>query len=256
MTPILLLKYTKTLMRNLVLPPSGPLLIAIAGLLLLGRFPRLGRGLIIAGVGSLWLLATPVVADRLTALVERYPPLDLSAPTNAQAIVILGGGGLRLFAPEYGAGEAEPYMLERLAYGAYVSRKTGLPVAVTGSKYEGPVMRDTLLRHFGISARWVEAASYDTFDNAQNSAPLLRADGVERVILVTRSTHMWRSTQEFIAAGLQVVPAPVGVFSDRDQIPFNYLPDEGALMRSHDALYEWLGEIVRRTLAFTHLRHH
>jgi uncharacterized SAM-binding protein YcdF (DUF218 family) len=256
MSLLLALKYTKTLLRNLFLPPAGPMLVAIVGLLLLRRAPRLGRGLIIVGIGSLWLMATPVVADRLAALVEHDPALDLAQPTNAQAIVILGGGGQREFAPEYGGGEAEPYLLERLAYGAYVSQHTGLPVMVTGFRDEGTVMRDTLLRHFGIHARWVDTASYDTFENARNSARMLRADGVERVILVTRSTHMWRSVQEFIGTGLQVVPAPVGVTATRDRTPFSYFPDLQALTRSHDALYEWLGELVRRTLALTHLRRH
>lgn len=256
MTPVLLLKYCKTVLRCLILPPAGPLLIALIGLILMKRAPRLGRGLVIVAVASLWLMSTPIVADRLVNLSERYPALDLSAPTGAQAIVILGGGGQRDFAPEYGGPEAEPYLLERIAYGAYVAQKTGLPILVTGFHGEADAMRATLQRHFGIQAQWVDDQSYDTFENARNSVRMLKADGLDRIVLVTRATHLWRSAHEFTDAGIQVVPAPVGILSERDRLPFSFLPDPQALSRSRDAIYEWLGDLVRRALAATHLRRH
>ena len=69
----------KTLLRELILPPAGPLILALLGLLLLKVRPRLGRACLIAGLASLWLLSTPVVSDALTGLVELYPPLDLAS---------------------------------------------------------------------------------------------------------------------------------------------------------------------------------
>lgn len=256
MNLVLVLEYCRTVLKELVLPPSSPLLLATAGLLLLRRAPRSGRVLIAIGVISLWLLSTPIVADGLSALVERYPPLDLTQPTQAQAIVILGGGGYRSFAPEYGGPDAEPYMMERLAYGAYLSQRTGLPILVTGFKGEAAAMRASLRRAFGVDTHWVDDQSYDTFQNASNSARLLQADGVQRVILVTRATHLWRATREFVATGLQVDPAPSGGLTLRDNFPFRYLPETNALVRSHDAIYEALGEVVRQVLALLHLRRH
>jgi uncharacterized SAM-binding protein YcdF (DUF218 family) len=102
----------------------------------------------------------------------------------------------------------------------------------------------------------VDDQSYDTFENARNSVRILHADGVDRVILVTRATHLWRASQEFEAAGIQIVPAPVGALALREHSPFRFLPDSQALVRSHDAIYESLGEIVRQGLAITHLRQH
>src|ERR1700722_4053818 len=99
---LLILKYCKALLRQLILPPAGPLLLAFIGLFWLRHGPRVGRALIGLGLASLWLLSTPVVADALSRLAEHYPPLDLSRPSGAQAIVILGGGGWRDTAPEYG----------------------------------------------------------------------------------------------------------------------------------------------------------
>jgi uncharacterized SAM-binding protein YcdF (DUF218 family) len=249
-----MLKYIKPLLRNLLLPPAGPLLLAGIGLLLLRRRPRLARALLAVGLGSLWLLSLPIVADALTRLTEHYPPLDLARPTQAEAIVILGGGGQRAYAPEYGGPAVEPLLLERLAYGAYVARHTGLPLLVTGFGVEAAAMRDSLARNFALEVRWVDDRAFDTFENARNSAQLLRADGVQRIVLVTSSSHLWRAVHEFTASGMQVVAAPVGVLAMREVGLSRYLPDPGALLRSYSASYELIGEPVRQLLALSHLR--
>ena len=251
---LLILEHTKTIVKNLILPPAGPLLLAGIGALWLRWRPRLARALLAIGLASLWLLSTPIIADQLDALAEHYPALSPSQPTGARAIVILGGGGQRAYAPEYGGPAADPYLLEKLAYGAYLAARTHLPILVTGYRVEATAMRDTLVRNFGIQPRWVDNQAYDTFENARNSARLLRADGIGRIILLTSATHMWRAAHEFTDAGMQVVPAPVGVLAPRALAPVSYLPDVQALMRSYLATYELIGEQVRRVLAVTHLR--
>ncbi|MEP6883642.1 MAG: YdcF family protein [Gammaproteobacteria bacterium] len=246
----------KTLLKSVILPPAGPLLLAIAGLVLLKRRPRVARACLILGLGSLWLLATPVVSDALSSMAEHYPSVDLQAAAGAQAIVILGGGGQRSFAPEYGGPAAEPLLLERLSYGAYLARKTGLPILLTGMGIEAVAMRDTLQRNFGIEPRWIDAKAYDTFENARNSVQLLKADGVQRIVLVTRASHMRRSVAEFRAAGVEVAPAPVGMLAARDLGVMRYLPNAAALLRACAAVNELLGEPVRAFLAAADLRRH
>lgn len=243
----------KSLARTLILPPAGPLILAVVGLLLSLRRRRLGGALVVIAVGSLWLFATPVVADALARLAEGYPPLDPSRPVNAQAIVILGGGGVRI-APEYGGPAAELSTLDRLNYGAFVAHRTALPVLVSGSPGEANAMQVTLRRDFGISARWVESRSGDTYENARFSATLLRAAGIRRIILVTSSMHEWRAVQEFRGAGFEVVPAPVGGRVSRAQGVLGFVPGPDGLLRSHAALYELIGEPVRELLAVLHLR--
>ena len=246
----------KTFLKSVLLPPAGPMLVAVLGACLIRRRPRLARVCLAIGLGSLWLMSTPVVSDALTGMVEAYPPLDMRSAAGASAIVILGGGGQRWLAPEYGAPAAEPLLLERLSYGAYIARKTGLPVLVTGYRMEAAAMRDTLRRNFAVDPRWVDDESYDTFENARNSVRVLAAAGVNRIVLVTRATHMRRAVEEFIAAGMQVVPAPVGMLARRELGVFRYVPNPDALLRTHSAIYELLGEPVRIFLSVTHLRRH
>jgi uncharacterized SAM-binding protein YcdF (DUF218 family) len=246
----------KTLLRSVLLPPAGPLLLALVGVLMIRRRPLLARVCLILGLGSLWLLSTPVVCDALAGLAEHYPALDLRSAAGAQAIVVLGGGGQRAFAPEYGGPAAEPVLLERLGYGAYLARNTGLPILVTGFRIETAAMRATLLRNFDIDARWADDEAHDTFENATNSARLLKVDGIHRVVLVTHAVHMRRSVHEFEAAGLEVVAAPVGMLAERDRGVSRYIPNSAALLRASAAVNELLGDPVRAFLAASHLRRH
>jgi uncharacterized SAM-binding protein YcdF (DUF218 family) len=251
----------KFLLRTLVLPPAGPLLLAGLGLWLLARHRageaarRTGWALVTMSLAMLWVLSTPVVAVALTRLAERYPALDLSRPLRAEAIVILGGGTDRM-APEYGGPALGRELLERVSYGAYVARRTGLPLMVSSGARQAAAMRTTLARDFGITARWVNGESRDTFDDAQLSARLLKADGVERVVLVTSSNHEWRAAHEFMSAGLAVEPAPVHVWAPQPQGSGDYLPDAAGLLQSTEAVYEIIGNVVRQLLAVTHLRVH
>jgi len=244
----------KSLLRQLVLPPAGPLLLAALGAWLAARRRPAGWLLLTLGLATLWLLSTPLVADALAHRTQRYAALDLTRPVDAQAIVILGGGDERLTAPEY-AGEpaAGLGLLERVAYGAYLAQHTRLPVLVSGTRNETLAMRASLAR-FNTDTRWMEDRSADTFQNAQFSAPLLKAAGVTRILLVTDAEHEWRAAHEFQAAGLAVVPAPDEVWAPRPFRLLRCVPNAAALSRSTQALYETLGESVRVTFAALHLR--
>jgi uncharacterized SAM-binding protein YcdF (DUF218 family) len=234
--------------RSWLLPPSGLLLLALLGVVLVGRLPRLGRALAAAGIVGLIALSLPVVADPLSRLVERYPPLDLSRPIDAQAIVVLAGGVRR------GPGPGTPYepnaiTLERIAMGVEVARRTGLPLLLSGGTVmDGPpeaeAMASALDRYFGLHARWLETRSRTTGENARYSAEMLRADGVRRIVLVTTANHMPRAVAQFRAYGLDVVPAPAASVAGTYDGFADWLPNVGSLQRSSHAIYELAGMVV------------
>jgi uncharacterized SAM-binding protein YcdF (DUF218 family) len=248
----------KMLLRTLVLPPAGLLILAALGLvLLLARrrgTRRAGWWLLAASLATLWLLSTPMVAEHLERAAERYPSLDLGRPIHADAIVILGGGKHRMAAPEYAGPAAGRELLERVSYGAYLARYTHLPVLVSGTPGEVLAMQATLLRDYGIEASWADARSRDTFENAQFSAQLLAPKKLHRILLVTSAMHVWRAALEFRSAGFDVVPAPTEAWEPPYDTHFRLVANAGDLQRSSEALYELLGDLVRRSLAATHLR--
>jgi uncharacterized SAM-binding protein YcdF (DUF218 family) len=238
----------------LVLPPTGPLLIALLGLILLNRRPRLGKALAWLGVLSLLALSLPPVAHGLLRFLDQTPPLDLALTRNAQAIVIVGAG-IRRAAPEYGGDTLGRLSLERVRYGALVARKTKLPVlvsggAVYGGTAEALLMKRVLEEEFGVQVRWTETRSRDTHSNALQSASILLPAGLTHVVLVAHGFDMPRASAEFVSAGLDVTAAPTAVTGDTLAFdhPVELLPGMGALHASYYALYELLAGAVRRVL--------
>ena len=246
----------KVLARAVLLPPMSLLILAVVGAVLLAlRHRRSGWSCLVAALGLLWILATPLIADELTRLIQVYPAFDPAKPTRAQAIVILGGRDHRLWAPEYeGQPAAAEELLERLNYGAWLSRRTHLPILVTSDSANTWAMTASLARDFLAPPRWIDWQSHDTFDNARNSATMLRAANVNSILLVTSSNHMLRATREFMATGLQVTAAPVHMVGRREYSLSAFLPTAEAMMYSNRAIYELVGEPFRQLLVALNLR--
>jgi len=107
-------------------------------------------------------------------------------------------------------------------------------------------MQATLKRDFGLEARFVERRSRTTRENARETAALLAPAWIKNVVLVTSAVHMHRAVAEFEAAGVTVVPAPVGGTLTVGRGLLAWLPRPSALERSRDALYEIAGSLVAR----------
>jgi len=230
---------------SFVLPPGGPIVLALLGVLAWRRRPRFGRALAAAGVATLWLASLPIVANGLVTALGGARPLDVNAARQADAIVILGGG-VRPEALEYGGDTLGRLTLERVRYGAWLARRTGLPVLVTGGapepgvRAEADLMREALEREYGLPVRWADALARNTRENAANAARILRAENKRRVVLVTHGFDVRRATRQFEAAGLEVLPAPTQV--PRWEAPelADFLPSAGAVVTTHYAAYELL----------------
>lgn len=242
------LLWLKQCVKAFVLPPTGPLLLALAGLAIAGRHPRRGRWLAAVGVLALTLLAMPAVGDFLTRCLNRIPVLDPATAASAQAIVILGGG-TRPYAAEYGGASVGTITLARIRYGARLARATGLPVLVSGGAMRGTppeslLMRNVLVHEYGVPVRWVETRSRNTHENAVRSAAILKANGVARIILVGHSFDFPRSQREFEAAGMAVIPAPIAIPPDVPSEVVDFLPSAAGLQLSYYALYEILANAL------------
>jgi uncharacterized SAM-binding protein YcdF (DUF218 family) len=251
----------KELAELLVLPPANLLILLGVGLVLAAlRWRRTGLILSAIAAVGLYVLATPLVSTRFLESLEGTP-VDLAALAGRQnaAIVILSGDVQR-DTPDYGGDTVGGLTLERLRYGARLHRATRLPVLVSGGTVDrskvpvAALMRDTLAEDFGVRVRWVEDRSTTTWENAQFSAPMLEADGVRTVVLVTNSWHMPRAAAAFRAAGLTVVPAPTLFTAPADLDGGSLLPSARALLKSYYAAHEWVGRLWYARLAATHTK--
>ena len=231
-----------SLVAGILLPPLNGLLLIIGGLWLGQRRPSLARAIIGVGIVMLWLLATPAVSNLMLATLEGEPVSDRDIE-QAQAIVVLGGGR-NLKAPEYGSDTVESTALSGLRYAAILQRKSLLPILVTGGKPDGgdvseaELMRKVLVDELRVPVRWIEGEANNTWENAHLSATLLQREGIQRVLLVTRASHMARAMKSFAEAGLIAFPAPVEFHRERLTI-LGFIPS--SYDESRNAIHEWLG---------------
>jgi len=255
----------KPIITALILPPVPFLLAILAGARLI--LPRRGLGwlLIVLSVAGVWLSACTGLGRFLESFVLQVPP-SLSTPRiveikneakakSPMAIVVLGGG-LEPYAPEYGVSNLAHLSLERLRYGMWLSRETGVPVAYSGgigwaatqSAPEAEVAGRLAAQDFGRPLRWMEDKSRDTRENAAHTVPLLKRAGVTHILLVTHGWHMPRSKAAFDAVaqpnGIKVEAAPMGLASRTDRAALDWLPTGQGYNRVRNALREALGRLM------------
>lgn len=246
----------KPILAALVLPPTGPLLLALVGVLVATR--RRGWGLALAAAGIVVTLALStngmalVLARHLMPDVAAARPQDLQ---QAQAIVVLGGGVVPQ-APEYGIAQPAPHTLARIRYGAWLAHRTGKPLAFAGgigwgaagtaTEAEGTVARRVLQDEYGLAPRWVDDQSRDTAENASHMAQLLRPANIRRIALVTDATHMPRAAADFRRQGFEVLPAPTGFPQPQGRALLEWLPSPTGAEVCRELLREWLARLVAR----------
>lgn len=242
----------KRIIEAFIMPPGINILLILLGLLFIRRFYRSGQILMLVGFASLIILSLPITKQGLFTLLESHPALSKAqlARPSAQAIVILGGG-MTPNTPEFGGDDSiNAFALERVRYGAYLHKKTGLPILVTGGQVfndftpEGKVMQKTLLQSFNTPTRWIENKSKNTMENAIFSQSMLTKDKVTRIYLVTQAWHMPRAVTAFRNTGLDVIPAPLGFESRDTTLDFrDFLPNAHTLARTNLWAHEVLGSL-------------
>ncbi len=229
-----------TLLAALLLPPASLALAALLALLLFRG--RLGRGLALLCLVGLMLLSLPIVSMPLLASLDVSEPPDGPPP---EAVVVLGGDVDRV--PDPPGAVLGSLSLERVRAGAALQRRSGLPVLVSGGVVDdlpltvGRLMAESMTGDFGVPVRWTEAASPTTWENAEYSATMLKAAGINRVYLVTHAWHMRRSLLAFRRVGIDAVPAPVRLDPWPRLRPGELLPRTSAWVNSFYAMHEWVG---------------
>lgn len=234
---------------GLLLPPA---LLALCLLLLWWLLPRWrpARHGVAAVAVLLFLLATPWAGSRLLGLMEQEPALRLPLRPLAPAAIVVLGGGVADYSPEWQGPVLGQLSLQRVHYAAWLQQQTGLPLLVSGGRVsshvaEADVMAQVLRRDFMRPVRWVENQSRNTQENARLSARVLRAAGIRQVYVVTQAWHMPRALEEFRREGLLATGAPVG-FTPRSKIAaLSFLPTGQGLWWSYLAAHEALGRLAQ-----------
>jgi len=108
------------------------------------------------------------------------------------------------------------------------------------------VAQRVLQDDYAVPLRWLEDSSRDTRENAIYSVPLLKAQGIKRVILVTHQAHMvrvLRAFEEVAQGGMQFEAAPVAILNPNLAEAGSWLPSQHGFDNVHLVLHELIGKL-------------
>jgi uncharacterized SAM-binding protein YcdF (DUF218 family) len=208
-----------------------------------------------ACTGSAQLLSQYVLRPPAALSAERVKALKASSTKTPTAIVVLGGG-LEPYAPEYGVSNLYSVSLERLRYGVWLSRETGLPLGFSGgvgwaqpeAKPEAQVAAQIAANDFGRPLKWIEDNSRDTRENAARTIALLRPAGIKHIVLVTNGWHMPRALHAFetAAAGseIRIEAAPMGLARSTETPALRWIPSSKGTTDVRNIVRELLGRVA------------
>ena len=236
----------KSVAEAILLPPVLFLFLGLAGLLIARWYRRAGFVLAWFGMLGLLLLAVPAVGTGMYIVLEWDLPLTPSPDAPPQAIVVLGGDVSRS-GTDMPLAEPGPLSLQRERTGATLYRRTHLPLLISGGSLregEPPIatlMADSMEHDFQVPVQWQEAKSLDTWENAHQSAAILREHGIHSVYVVTQAWHMRRAILAFADTGITVTAAPTHMDRTQSSLTRDLLPVPNAWMTSYYAFHEFVG---------------
>jgi uncharacterized SAM-binding protein YcdF (DUF218 family) len=201
-------------------------------------------------------LLTPLGANTLVQTLEQdSAPAPACSQDASRPLVLLSGGLDRSPSNESDIGALTPSSSRRLY--ALLQHKLitpGRPLIISGGNAAQGIPESRVLRQLAIFGQVspdqiiTEERSTSTWDNATQTASLLlpKQPGIA---LVTSARHMKRAREAFERQGFDVCPVPVDfVYVPPGGLGY-LLPQSFALIKSEQAIHEWLGVLVYKLRA-------
>lgn len=202
-----------------------------------------------------YLQYTPLFAKILTSSI--YPKFD--SPYNKlevkpQAIVVLGAG-VTSCVDYMGKVEAcvDGVSLLNVRAAAKVALENpNLPLILSGgitdgANSEAEGMSNYLKDNYSLAnISILESQSLNTNENARYTALKLEELGIDKIILVTQASHMWRSLALFNKYGINAIEYPVWNDYSINNLSWwqKLLPNSVALDQTTKILHEMIGYFV------------
>ncbi|AFY64738.1 YdcF family protein [Geitlerinema sp. PCC 7407] len=254
--------YLSKLLPLLFYPLGLTCVLLVVALVTLTKWPRVATGAIATALVVLLVASNGWVSTALVRSLEwRSRPESLP---QADAIVVLGGSTRPLMPPRASVEVSEAG--DRVLYGAQLYREGKAPrLILSGGRIDWlgggpPESADmaAMVQTMGVpeSAILEDPDSYNTYQNAINVLQLMRANNIQKILLVTSAMHMPRSLRIFQKLGVDAAPAPTDFLVTQQELEeytgslqailLNLTPDSERLLQTTRALKEYIGLVIYR----------
>ena len=227
------------------------LFLTLIGLGISLMWKKLGITVAAVSAAALLLCSIPAVTSFLMSNLQTEPPLTeqnlRKALKDADALVVLGGGR-RHYTAEFNQDTASEFTLERIRYAAWIAKRTGLPLVVSGGKKpkenrsDAEVMQEILQKEFVVIVDHTETVSRNTYENARYTVEILNKNKMKKIALVTHAWHMPRAKKAFEHFGVKVIPASTAFYGQSKSWGVkDFIPSANALLYASLAFHEMAG---------------
>ncbi len=217
----------------------------IAGILAISILFLGGNGFLVHEVIRVWEIKTP-------------------QPTQTYPIVVVLTGGMARISEngEFHASEsADRFVQPALLYKKGLVKKiliSGGEVIITGIR--GDFLKEgqstmEILENLGVKKEDIiwERTSKNTYENARNSAEILKKNYPnQEVLLCTSAFHLRRATACFEKQGIKTIPLVADIKSEPREFTFDKIivPKEDNLQRTKWILKEWIGFVMYKLAGY------
>lgn len=244
--------FFEQLMKSFLLPPMLFLFLALISLGVSMMWRKLGVAVAAASLVLLLLFSMPVVTKMLMNGLQTDPAITeqnfKKALRRADALVVLGGDQ-RNMSPEFQQDTASKLTLERIRYAAWLAKRTGLPLIISGGKLReesrsiAEIMQEILQKEFVVIVDHTETTSRNTYENARFTAEILNNNNMKTIALITHAWHMPRAKKAFEHFKIKVIPAPTAFYGQSESISLSdFIPSANSLLYSSLAFHEIIGQ--------------
>jgi uncharacterized SAM-binding protein YcdF (DUF218 family) len=229
------------------------LLLMFVGVLLLylRSAERWGKRWLVAVMAGYWIISTPVGSRLLVRGLGNYGAVARASEVPGDTvIVVLGGGASTYHANGLTVSVPSDATAFRVLEAARLYRLLGDPLIIASGGVVFPAGDPTPesdvvgkgLMDLGVPPQRIvsESRSRNTIEQAAALKAILLARHINHFVLVTSRMHMKRSLAVFRAAGLAPYPSAAPLRSDGLPDRPAWLPDEGYLRVSGEAIYDYL----------------
>ena len=231
--------------------------LTLGTVLLLTRFKRMGKKLVLLATGLMLFFAILPVGGWLTERLENRFPGNPEIPHDVAGIIVLGGTINQYITATRG----QPSLWaggERFTEFIYLARRfpkarlifTGGSGALFDRSLKEADAARVMFDRIGLEKGRVlyERNSRNTVENAEFSRKLAGDRFFGKWVLVTSAVHMPRAVGVFRKAGWQILPYPVDYLTDgRGSFGAGFRP-LGGMMALSRAGREWTGLLAYRIL--------
>lgn len=234
----------------LLSPPGFFLFLFMVALYFYARKKKqLFIALSVIAVVSGWVLSTNAFGRFITAgLISQVESRQDIAPQNVDMIVVLGGG--TVYAGEIGwLPTYASYRRMAVAVDVQSKINSRIPVLISGGKTHGtkhPSEASVIASQFDrqnakLLPIMLEEVSTNTYENALQSAHIIKNRNAHNVMLVTSEEHMLRALATFRGRGIDPIALPVFTMGRGPLTWADFLPTAGGAVTTSRALHEIYG---------------